>query len=212
MSWSDVVRDNPWIAPVVGAVAVGVAFATAGPIWGLFNVYLLLFVALMAWDHSRRLGKSRRAAIEISATPGRPHHDPDALEPEPWNDRSREDMAHSLDLVPEMADSASADTIPAEEPQLRRLRPDAYPVLDAFVASTRSDPDGVRRALESWVRLAPSPDREKEREALLHYWLYRAGDAAELEELRALAAANPQLVEVALYLHLALQEYGELWS
>jgi len=210
MSWRDVVKDNPWLAPVVGVVAVGVSFVTAGPIWGLFNLYLLLFVGLLAVDHSRRLRK-RRPAPTAQSVPLTRLHDPEH-EPEPWNKRSQEDLAHPLDLVPEMAESASADTIPVEEPRRRRRKPDAYPVLDAFVASTQSDPDGVRAALEKWVRQAPSPNREKEREALLLYWLYRAGDKTQLDKLRGLAAANPQLMEVSLYLHLALQEYDELWS
>ena len=40
MSWTDIVKDNPWLVPVFGAVAIGVAFVTAGPIWGFFNLYL----------------------------------------------------------------------------------------------------------------------------------------------------------------------------
>lgn len=211
MNWRDVVKENPWLAPVVGVVAVGVSFATAGAIWGLFNVYLLLFLGLLATDHSRRLRKRRPAPEALSVPPNLPRLQ--ALdEPEPWSHRSLDELAHPLELVPEMADSASTDTIPPEEPRGRRRVPDAYPVLDAFVASTMADPDGVRDALEKWVKQAPSEDREKEREALLHYWLYRAGDENELDKLRALAAANPELVEVSLYLHLALQDYGELWS
>ncbi|MFI5283408.1 MAG: hypothetical protein ACHQ0J_09795 [Candidatus Dormibacterales bacterium] len=81
-----------------------------------------------------------------------------------------------------------------------------------MVASTQDDPAGVRRALRSWVRQATSPNNQKERQAQLHYWLYRAGEADEIDKLKALAADNPKLTEVSLYVHLALQPYDELWS
>ena len=87
-----------------------------------------------------------------------------------------------------------------------------YPTLEAFAAAAGSDPPGVRKALESWVRLAPTRAAELERRAQLHYWLYRAGDPGELEKLRTLAASNPALKEVGLFLRLAVQETDETWS
>jgi hypothetical protein len=74
------------------------------------------------------------------------------------------------------------------------------------------DAAGVRRALESWIGIAPSEASETERRAQLHYWLYRAGDTGELAKLRALANSNPGLKEVGLYLRLAVQEIDETWS
>jgi hypothetical protein len=74
------------------------------------------------------------------------------------------------------------------------------------------DPTGVRRALESWVHHAPSAAAELERRAQLHYWLYRAGDEAELEKLRTLSKSNPALKEVGLFLRLAVQDIDETWS
>jgi len=50
-----------------------------------------------------------------------------------------------------------------------------YPTLEP--SRPRSDPTAeVRKALDSWVRLAPTRAVELERRAQLHYWLYRAGD------------------------------------
>jgi tetratricopeptide (TPR) repeat protein len=56
---------------------------------------------------------------------------------------------------------------------------------------------------------ATDREGEKEREAQLDYWLMRAGESGALEGLRALADANPDLVEPALYLAMALGDYGE---
>jgi hypothetical protein len=211
MGWSDVVKDNPWLAPVVAVTATGVAFATAGPIWGLFNVYLFAFLALIAWSHSRTQRKVSEP-LETTPSPQVTVQDAEEREPEPWAKRSGADLTHPLELVPEMADSAATDAIPPVDERPPGFKPVRRPVLDAMVASTREDPAGVRRALRSWVKQASSPDNQKERQAQLHYWLYRAGETDELDKLKALAAANPSLAEVNLYLHLAQQDYGELWS
>ena len=108
-----------------------------------------------------------------------------------------------------MFKSQRPDPAGAEELQ----RPPAnYPTLDAFVSAAESDPDGVRTALASWVSEAPAGDRQIERQAQFHYWLFRAGENSELEKLRALATAYPKLTEVGVYLRLAVQDLDELWS
>jgi hypothetical protein len=35
MTWSEVVKENPWLAPAAGAAWVGISFATSGVRWGM---------------------------------------------------------------------------------------------------------------------------------------------------------------------------------
>ncbi|MFI5281809.1 MAG: hypothetical protein ACHQ0J_01605 [Candidatus Dormibacterales bacterium] len=106
----------------------------------------------------------------------------------------------------------SLDAVEEGDSQEASIASVPYPTLEALVSAAESDPVGVRKALESWIRLAPTPAAKLERRAHLHYWLYRAGDAGELEKLRTLFASNPALKEVGLFLRLAVQETDETWS
>ena len=85
-------------------------------------------------------------------------------------------------------------------------------LIDALAALSKSDTARVRAALEAWVKRAPDPDHRMGRQAQLHYRLYRAGDPTQLERLRALADANPNLAEVTLWQRLSTQDHDELWS
>jgi hypothetical protein len=208
MRWREVVAENPWLTPALGAAAVAILLFTAGPVWAFFEVYVLVFVSLIAFDRSRRRRLHQKDS-EMAASSENIEQEFNHSLGRPWDAQ--------LDAGQELSFESAAGPDELEPSNLIdlggvRAKQDAYPVLDAFVAATRADTAGVREALESWVKQAPNQDREKEREAQLHYWLYRAGDATELERLRELAAANPDLVEVTVFLHLALQEYGELWS
>jgi len=212
MDWRNVVRYNPWLVPAIGGGAIVVSALTAGPIWALFTLYLVGLALLIAWNRSRtfeKRGGFARPAQTLSIAPGRASEA--RHEPEAWNNRSGADLTLPLDLVPEMSDSAQGDSIPLPE-RRPRFRPGRRPILDALVASTQGDPEGVRRALKPWVGQAGSPNAKAERQAQLHYWLFRAGETGELDKLKALAAAHPNLPEVTLYLHLAHQDYDELWS
>ena len=108
--------------------------------------------------------------------------------------------------------SSGANLLKLPLPKPAGTEPRTYPTLDAFVSAVGRDAAGVRAALESWVGQAPSPEHQAERRAQLHYRLFLAGDTAELENLRVLAAANPALREVAMYLRLAVQDLDESWS
>jgi hypothetical protein len=204
LRWAETVRANPWLVPALGAVGVAVATITGGPIWGLFELYMLAFLGLVAWDSHRRSGARGGTPAEKQL----PFQPKGQFAAEPWDQPGG--------LPPPAQDSGDAVAEPAKELQLRVLPEpeplDPYPILEAFVAANRSEPDRVRTALEPWIKDAAEPARQKEREAQLHYWLFRAGLDGELDRLRALAQANPNLAEVVLYWRLAVQETGETWS
>jgi hypothetical protein len=201
MKWRPVVSANPWLVPALAAVGIVVATITGGPVWGLFELYMLLFLGLVAFELTRRARAGRGGGSVVKPVPFQPKGQ---FVDEPW-DQSGAGHAPGGETAESMG--------PVKLRVLGEPAPlDPYPILAAFVAAIGSDPDRVRTALEPWIKEVEDPDKEKEREAQLHYWLFRAGIESELETLRAMAAANPDLAEVVLYYRLAVQDTGETWS
>ena len=212
MNWIEVVKDNPWLVPVLGAIEVLVSFATAGPIWGFFSLYVFAFLVLLALANSRFLtGRARSAPVEDGERGSMRVASPD---PAAWDARSGKDLAAPLELVPELASSAATDSGFDVEDRPGPSARFASPILDAFVAATDSDPAGVRKALRKWAKRSSNPRVQKERQAQLLYWLFRAGDTSQLKNLKDLAEANPHLPELSLYLRLASphDEHEGSWS
>jgi len=202
MKWRPIVSSNPWLVPALGAVGIVVATITGGLVWGLFELYMLLFLGLIAFELSRR-ARAARGATSVKPVPFQPTGQ---FVKEPWDKTPGRPAVLSGDSEAKPSGDVSLKLVG----ELAALDP--YPILAAFVAASRSDPERVRAALEPWIKEVANPNKEKEREAQLHYWLFRAGIESELDSLRALAAANPNLPEVVLYFRLAVQDTGETWS
>jgi len=200
MKWKSIVSANPWLAPALGLVGIVVATIAGGAVWGLFELYMLIFLGLVAFELTRR-ARAVRTGAGLKPVPFQPKGQ---FVAEPWDEASARKAS---------GDDEASVTRKVELRVLGEPEPlDPYPILAAFVAAIGSDPDRVQSALEPWIKEVHDPDREKERTAQLHYWLYRAGIESELERLKALADANPDLAEVVLYYRLAIQDTGETWS
>jgi tetratricopeptide (TPR) repeat protein len=207
LQWADVGRENAWLIPVLGVVGVAVTFATAGPVWGLLGIYLVLVLAIIALGNSVRM---RRSGLPSSTSEARP-----SIPTVPAEQR-RESLGQPAAQVPmpssgETQEAGPGDaTGPLPAPDGKSAAKSTnHPILDALVAANSSDPAGVRSALEPWIKEASDRAEEKAREAQMRYWLVRAGAEHELDNLRSLADSNPGLSEPALYLAMALQDYGE---
>ncbi|MFI5282446.1 MAG: hypothetical protein ACHQ0J_04880 [Candidatus Dormibacterales bacterium] len=194
MKWKPIVSANPWLVPALSVVGILVATITGGPVWGLFELYMLLFLGLVAFELSRR-ARGARGGSTVRPVPFQPTGQ---FRSEPWDNSGR--------VATESSGEVKLRVLGEPAPL------DPYPILAAFVAAIGSDPERVRVALEPWIKEVDDPDRQKEREAQLHYWLFRAGIESELETLREMAAADPDLAEVVLYFRLAVQDTGETWS
>lgn len=124
-------------------------------------------------------------------------------------------MSYSRSRRKREAAAARAKQAPGSTPPIeftsRISKPDKQ-LMDALAALYKSDSPRVRARLEAWVKQAANPDERVERQAQLHYRLYRAGDPTQLDRLKALSAAYPNLAEVTLWRQLASQDHNELWS
>jgi tetratricopeptide (TPR) repeat protein len=206
VNWADIVRENPWLVPALGVAGVSVTFATAGLLWGLLGIYVLLVLAIIALANSLRMsrgsraqstgdGKSPRSQVSAEQT----GELVDQLSAQPVVVQAGELTAQEQGAVASGALATASETHTKE----------SDPVVEAIIAAGNSDPTTVRSALEPWIRDATNRDEEKAREAQMLYWLVRAGDEGQLTNLRSLTDTNPALPDPALYFAQALSDLGE---
>lgn len=209
LNWSRYVRENPWLVPVLGAIGVVVTFVSAGPLWGLLGLYVLMVLAIVAMANSLRL----RDHASVATTGDSGHDVASSAGTEPKTEAKviggQEAGVSALESTPQHPTGESPSDVESTGPGPTKSPLQSDPVVEAMLAAHDSDPAKVRSALEPWIKASATQDEEKDREAQLYFWLSRAGDSNALEDLRKLADANPDRPEPALYLASTIRDFGE---